>query len=145
MALEALSLPNWHVYCIDPIADSRYDSGNDQLHTLACRCLQNSPNHHDPASPHDTTLPPIMISSQECHDCAYETSDVIDGGDNAFELGARIVEVGAKRWQADYGAENTLVIAKKLAAFQLVLGWTVNVSRTHSMNAIDFQRSWKSR
>lgn len=125
MALEAFSLPNWHIDCIDPVANSSHDSTNDQLHAFGCRRLENGSDYHDPASPHDTTLPTIMISSQEGHDCADETADVIDTGDDAFEIGARIVELGAKRRQANYGAEDTLVIAKELVACQSVWWRTV--------------------
>lgn len=129
MALETLSLPDRHVDCVDPIANSGHGSGNYQLHALRCRCLQNGSDYHDPASPLDTTFPPITISSQECHDCAYETTDVIDSGDDAFELGAWIVEIGAKRAQANYSAEDTLVVAEKLVACESVFSWTVKLPR----------------
>lgn len=120
MALEAFGLPNRHIDCIDPIANSSHDSTNDQLHAFRCRRLENGSDYHDPASPHDTALPTIVISSQEGHNCADETADIIDTGDDAFDIGARIVELGAKRRQANYGAKNTLVIAKKLIACQSV-------------------------
>ena len=121
VALEALSLPDRHVDCIYPVANSCNDSGNYQLHALRCRSLQNSPGYHDPASTHDTTLSSTIISRQECHNCTNGTADVINSGDGPFELGAWIVEVDAKRWQSDYGAEDTLVIAEKLVACQSVL------------------------
>lgn len=117
MALEALSLPDWHVDCIDSVSNSCNDSGNDQLGSSGCRCLQKRSDYHGPAAPHDATLPTIAISCQECHDCAYETSDVIDCSDDAFKLGAWIVEVCAKGGQANYSTEDTLVIAEKLVAF----------------------------
>ena len=97
LGLEAFSLPDWHVDGIYPIAISGHDSGNDHLHALGCRCLQNGPDHHDPTSPHDTTFPTISIGSQECDDCAYEAAEVVDSSDDAFELGVGIVKVGAKR------------------------------------------------
>lgn len=78
-----------------------------------------------------------MISSQECHNCADKTADVIDSGDDAFELGAWIIELGAKRRQADYGTENTLVIPKELTASQSVYRLTVKFP---SKPAKSFQR-----
>lgn len=70
-----------------------------------------------------------MISSQECHNCADKTADVIDSGNDAFELGAWIIELGAKRRQADYGTENTLVISKELTASQSVQRLTVKLPK----------------
>ena len=103
MPLEALGLPDWHVDRIDTIANSCHNSCNDQLHALGCRCLQNGSEYHDPASSRDTTLTAVTVGSQECYDCAYEAAEVIYGGDDAFKLGARVVEVGAKRGQANHG------------------------------------------
>lgn len=103
MALKALGLPDWHVDRIDTIANSCHDSCNDQLHAFHCSCLQNSSEYHDPASSRDTTLTAITVGCQECYDCAYETAEVVYGCDNAFKLGAGIVEVEAKRGQANYG------------------------------------------
>ena len=121
MTLEALGLPDRYVDRIDSITDSCHDPSNDQLHALSCRCLQNCPNYHDPASPRDTTLTTIAVGGQECYDCAYETAEVIYSGDNAFKLGAWIVEVSAKRRQPNHGTKNTLVVAEKLAADRSVL------------------------
>ena len=98
MSLKAFSLPDWHVDGIYPIANSCHDSGDDHLHTLGCRCLQDGPDHHDPASPRDATFSTVSIGSQEGDDCAYETAEVVDSSDDAFELGAGVVKVGAKRW-----------------------------------------------
>ena len=121
MTLEALSLPDRYIDCIYPIANSCNDSGDYQLHTFGCRGLQNCSDYHDPASAHNTTLPTITISSQKCSDSANEAANVIDGGDDAFKLGAWIVEVGAKRRQANHGPEDALVIAEKLPACQSAL------------------------
>lgn len=118
MALEALSLPNWYVDCIDSIANSCYDSRKDQLHALGCRRLENGPDYHDPASPQDTTFSTITISSQKGHYCTDEATDVVDSSDDAFEVGAWIVELSAKGRQANDSPKNTLVIAKKLVACQ---------------------------
>lgn len=96
LGLEAFSLPDWHVDGIYPIANSCHDSGDDHLHAFRCRCLQDGPYHHDPTSPRDTTFPAISIGSQERNDCAYETAEVVDTGDDAFELGAWVVEIGTK-------------------------------------------------
>lgn len=97
MTFEALGLPDGHVDRIDTIANPCHNSCNDQLHALSCRCLQDGSEHHDPASPRDATLTAITVGSQECYDCAYETAEIIYGGDNAFKLGAWVVKVGAKR------------------------------------------------
>lgn len=129
VALEALCLPDWHIDGVDSIANSCHNSGNDQLHASGCRCLQNGSSYHDPASPHDTPFPAITISSQECHDCTYETANVIDGGYDAFELGAWIVEVGAKRRQANDSTKDTLIIAKELVTRQSVLRRTCLLSK----------------
>lgn len=112
MALETLSLPHWHIDCIDPISNSRHDSCNNQLQASGCRGLQNGPDYHDPAPPHYTAPSTIAVSSQECDDCADETADIVDSSNDAFKLSAWIVEVGTERGQADYSAENALVIAK---------------------------------
>ena len=115
MSLEALGLPDRHIDCVDSITNTCYESSNDQLHALPCGCLQDSSDNHDPAPPHDTTLPTKSIGSQECYNCAYEAAKVIDGGDSTLKSGARIVEPCAKGWQANHGAKNTLVVAKKLS------------------------------
>ncbi len=128
MGLEAFSLPDWHIDCIDAIAYSCDDSGNDQLHAFRCTCLQDGPNNHDPAAPHDATFPTIFISCQKCYNCAYETAEVVDAGDDALELGAWIVETCAKRWQADDSTQNALIIAKKLGKYQSVMMLTMNLS-----------------
>lgn len=96
MAFEALRLPDWNIDCINPIANSCYNSGDDQLYALGCRCLQNCSDHHDPASPQDTTFPTITISSQEGQDGTDEAADIVDSSDDAFEFGAGIIELGAK-------------------------------------------------
>lgn len=96
MGLEAFSLPDWYVDGIYSIANSRHDPGDDHLYALGCGCLQNGPDHHDPTSPHDTTFPTISIGSQESDNCTDETAEVVDTGDDAFELGAWVVEVGTK-------------------------------------------------
>ena len=65
LGLEAFSLPDWHVDGIYPIADSCHDSGDDHLHALGCRCLQDGADDNDPTSPHETTFTDISIVSQE--------------------------------------------------------------------------------
>ena len=128
VSLEAFSLPDWHIDRIDAIADPCDDSSDDQLPALHCTCLQDGPNNHDPASPHDATFSTIFVSCQKCHNCAYETAEVVDAGDDALELGAWIVETGAKGWQADDSAQNALIIAKKLVRYQSVRMLTMNLS-----------------
>ena len=114
MTFKAFGLPDWHIDCIYSIADACKNSCNDQLHALPCGCLQDSSDNHDPAAPHDTTLPTISIGSQECYNCAYEAAEIIDGGDDTLKFRTRTVEPCAKGWQTNHGAKNTLVIAKKL-------------------------------
>ena len=96
LGLEAFSLPDWYVDGIYPIAYSCHDSGDDHLHALDGRCLQDGSDNHDPTSPRDTTFPTISIGSQESDNCTYETAEVVDTGDDAFELGAWVVEVSTK-------------------------------------------------
>ena len=96
LGLEAFSLPDWHIDGVYSIADSCHNPRDDHLHALGCRCLQNGPDHHDPASPSDTTFPTISIGSQESDDCTNETAEVVYTSDNAFELSAWVVKVGAK-------------------------------------------------
>ena len=96
LGLEAFSLPDWYVDSVYPIANSCHNSGDDHLHALGCRGLQDGPDHHDPTTPRDTSFPTISIGCQESDNCAYETAEVVDTGDDAFELGAWVVEIGAK-------------------------------------------------
>ena len=96
LGLEAFSLPDWYVDGIYPIANSCHDSGDDHLNALGRRCLQNGPDHHNPTSPRDATFPTISIGSQESYNCTNEAAEVVDTGDDAFELSAWVVEIGSK-------------------------------------------------
>ena len=116
MALEAFSLPNGNIDRIDAITDASHNTGDYQLDTSRRRGLQDCAEDHYPAPPHDTPLAAEAVCRQKRNDGAHETSDVIYGGNDTFEIGTRIIEISAERRQADDGTQHSLVVTKQLQA-----------------------------
>ena len=114
VALETFSLPDWHIYGVDAIADTGDNSRDDQLNVLRGGCLEYGPDDHDPASPHDTSFAAKPIRSEECDYGANKTSDVIDACNDTLKISVWVVELLAERRKADDGSQDSLVISKEL-------------------------------
>ena len=84
------------------------------MYLLKGRSLQDGADNHDPASNADTALSAQAIGSQEGDNGAQETSDVVDGCYDTFEIGVWVFERVTEGVEANNGTENTLVIAEEL-------------------------------
>ena len=74
--------------------------------------LQYGTNDHDPASHSDTALSAETIRGHESHASAHKTANIVNGSDNAFQIGIRVIEVSAERLETNDGAQDALIIAK---------------------------------
>ncbi len=101
MAFEALSLPDRDINGIDTIANTSHNTGSNQLDAFPWRSLEYRAKNHDPASPLNTPFTAKAIGWQECNNGTNETTNVVDGGYDAFKPGTRVVEISSERWQTN--------------------------------------------
>ena len=92
MTFETLGLPDRHINGIDAVSNPSQSTGDDHLDSLGGAGLQDGPNDHDPAAPHDTALATEAVCSQEGNNSAYETPNVIDAGDDTFHTPIWVIE-----------------------------------------------------
>ena len=76
--------------------------------------MEDSANHHNPASPPDTTFTAKAIRGQECNYGADKASYVVNARNDTFEVSIWIIEFFPERWQTDDSTEDSLIVAEKL-------------------------------
>ena len=101
MAFEALCLPDRNVDSVHTIPNASDDARNNHLDFLCCRSLQDGSHNHDPASDMDAAFPSQAVSGKESNDSTNETANVVDGGDDAFEVWIWVVKVTTEGAEAD--------------------------------------------
>lgn len=74
--------------------------------------LQYGADDHDPASYSDTALSAKTIRGHESHTSAHKTANIVNGSDDAFQIGVRVIEVSAERLEPNDSAQDALIIAK---------------------------------
>ena len=114
MAFEAFRLPDWNVHSIHTVTHTSNNTGNDQLDFLSGRGLQDGTDNHDPAADSDAALTAKAIGCQESENGTDKTANVVDGGNNTFEVGIWVIKVPAEGLKADDRSQYALIIAKQL-------------------------------